>query len=123
MKWCSHGYVFQQLDALEPINGWLNQPEVLRKRMAEDGYLYLTEFLDPEDVLRARAQLLHKLLEHGFIGPVFPLPDAVSLGRKRLPLNGKSELSKTLRTLPELIALSQHPKLMGFFETFLGGPS
>ncbi len=122
MKWCSHGYVFQQLDALEPANGWLNQPDVLRKQMAEDGYLYLTDFLDPEDVLKARTELLHKLFEHGFIDPAFPLQDAVSLGRKRLPLNGKSPLSETLRTLPALLALSQHPKLMGFFEAFLGAP-
>jgi len=121
VKYCSYGYVFQTLEELESANAFLGQPQVLRERMERDGYLYLANLLDPADVMSAREQLLTKLWEQGFVDPRYPLLDAISFGKKRLPLNEKSEAAGALRTLSELEALSHHPKLMAFFEMFLGG--
>lgn len=120
MQCSSSGYAFHHIETLESSNPFLGQPEVLRERMERDGYLYLEKLIDPNDVFKARAQLLTKLLEQGFVDPSYPLQEAISFGKQRLPLNEKSEAADVLRTLSELAALSRHPRLMDFFEMFLG---
>jgi len=94
---------------------------MLNQRMTVDGYLYLEQFLDVESVSSARQALLGKLSEGGFVDTHFPLDEAVSRGKRRLPLHDRSSYAKSIRTLPELVALNRHPRLMSFFEQLLGG--
>ena len=46
--------------------------EELRRRVAEDGYLYMKGYLDRDQVLRARASLTSRLAEAGVLDPAFP---------------------------------------------------
>src|SRR5690606_37216701 len=49
----------------------------LRRRFAEEGYLYMRGYLDREQVLAARASLTDRLAEADVLDPAFPRMDAV----------------------------------------------
>ncbi len=49
----------------------------LRRRQAEDGYLYMKGYLDREDVLAARATLTERLAAAGMLDERHPALDAV----------------------------------------------
>jgi hypothetical protein len=47
-------------------------PEVLRLRLLEEGYLYLPGFLDRAEVLRARKSITERLAAEGLLHPDYP---------------------------------------------------
>jgi hypothetical protein len=51
--------------------------EELRRRVAEDGYLYMKGYLDRDEVLAARASLTSRLAEAGVLDPAYPAIDGV----------------------------------------------
>lgn len=51
--------------------------EELRRRAAEDGYLYMRGYLDREEVLGARASLTSRLAEAGVLDPARPAMEGV----------------------------------------------
>ena len=51
--------------------------EELRRRAAEDGYLYMKGYLDRDEVLAARASLTNRLAEAGVLDPAYPAIDGV----------------------------------------------
>src|SRR5690349_10374235 len=51
--------------------------EELRRRVAEDGYLYMKGYLDRDEVLAARASLTDRLAAAGVLDPAYPTIDAV----------------------------------------------
>lgn len=54
-----------------------NDFEELRRRAAEDGYLYMKGYLDRDRVLAARASITDRLAESGVLHPEFDPMDAV----------------------------------------------
>ncbi len=62
---------------LQESNELLNDFPALRARMAEDGYLYLCDFLDRESVQQARAHVLQNLQNENIFDPEFPLDEGV----------------------------------------------
>ena len=62
---------------LQESNAILGDFAALRARMAEDGYLYLRDFLDREQVQQARAQVLQNLQRENIFDPNFALNEAV----------------------------------------------
>jgi uncharacterized protein YdhG (YjbR/CyaY superfamily) len=95
----------------------LGQGDRLRERMAEDGYLYLPEVLDPEAVEKARISVLLKLQAEGALDPNYPLeagiiaPDVHFSFRPDLA-NGNPVIQDLLYT----------GKIMQVMAEFLGGP-
>ncbi|WP_442482186.1 phytanoyl-CoA dioxygenase family protein [Aeoliella sp. SH292] len=55
----------------------LGDADGLRRRLAEDGFLYLRRFHDPEAVLTARREMLGKLQERGLIDSSRPLDEGI----------------------------------------------
>jgi len=53
-----------------------DMPE-LRRRLADDGYLYMRGYLDRDEVLAARASLTTRLAEAGVLDPAYPTIDGV----------------------------------------------
>lgn len=51
--------------------------EELRRRVADDGYLYMKGYLDRDEVLAARASLTARLAEAGVLDPAYPAMDGV----------------------------------------------
>ena len=75
--------------------------EELRRRLAEDGYLYMKGYLDREHVLRARASIVERLASAGVLNPAVDPMEAVCL-----PGSGygfKPEFANTNPTVQELL--------------------
>lgn len=74
-----------ELDMAEDKAGWLRESTdaaddvvELRRRFAEDGYLYLPGYLDRAEVLDVRASLCHGLAAAGVLDPAYPVIDGIS---------------------------------------------
>lgn len=94
-----------------------NDPDALRQRMAEDGYLFLRGELNDSDVLQARHDLLQRVAnqdgldqENGLMAGVLAGPNPVRFAQP-----------ETQRMLALQTLLFQGP-MIAFFERFLGGP-
>lgn len=94
-----------------------NNADALRARMAEDGYLYLPNMLDPQEVAEARRSILVKLEAEGALDPAYPLeagiiaPDIHFSFRPDLA-NGNPVIHHLLYT----------GVIMDVMRLFLGGP-
>jgi hypothetical protein len=106
------------LTELRESNDILGSPEALRRRIAEDGYLFIREFHDREQVLRARNEYLIDLQRMGRLKPGAPLEEGVIGGENKGAGSQGANLDH-----PQLLNLVNSQRVMGFFDTFLGGPS
>lgn len=103
---------------LRESNGILDDVPALHARMKEDGYLLIRNFHDREQVLGARRALLELAKQHDELDPSAPLMDAVinptrQRGGMRIPYTQD----------PTFRALVESPRVMGFFDRYLGGKS
>ncbi|MCE9590809.1 MAG: phytanoyl-CoA dioxygenase family protein [Planctomycetes bacterium] len=103
---------------LRDSSGLLDDIPALRQRIEEDGYLLFRGFHERQTVLDARMAILESSKASDMFDPAAPLNDAVVN-----PNKGGSAMPVQLRTLPQFKAVVESPKLMGFFDRFLGGPS
>jgi Phytanoyl-CoA dioxygenase (PhyH) len=74
----------RRLDLSEDAFGWLRpsdsvtgDPDALRARLEEDGYLFLPGLLDREAVRAGRTELLGHVHAHGALDPAYPIEDGV----------------------------------------------
>src|SRR5688500_17665157 len=59
--------------------------DVLRERMSEDGYLYLPGYLNRDDVLEARLDMMNVLAEHDYLDPNCPAFEGVAKSEEHPP--------------------------------------
>lgn len=111
------------LDVSEAAFGWLRSsedllgdPEALRARLQEDGYLYIRGFFDPELVRAARLSMLRRLDAAGLLDPAAPLADGIIHPEKGIPF-----LPSLANPNPEVARVVYGPELLGFYERLLGG--
>jgi hypothetical protein len=85
VRFGSHAYDFpgSELRELRESNDILDNPVILRERMADDGYLFISGLIDRDRVLAARARILRHMDEQGTLSPNRPVLDGV------MPPNGK----------------------------------
>ena len=95
----------------------------LRRRMVEDGYLYLPGFLNKDEVLEARREFMRRLMKAGVIDPAYPLMEGVARSGADLD---SWPLGSFIRSLaannPFLDQVIHEGPLIAFYENFLGGP-
>src|SRR5579859_5028674 len=104
----SHGYGFGSapVGELRDSNSLLNQPDLLRQRMTDDGYLLLRRALDPDQVLAARAELCRRLAGVGLIDQTHPVTAAIYSGSNAgLGAIDRQAFARDLRRGPALRAL------------------
>jgi hypothetical protein len=95
----------------------VDNPNALRTRMVEDGYLYLPGLLDRQDVLDARREVMERLSALGALHEHYPLLEGVyNPGGKT---GGMYDF--TLNNPPLMKVLYSGP-MIAFYERFLGGP-
>jgi hypothetical protein len=110
----------QYLGELRDCNAIMGNLDALRQRMAEDGYLLIRRFHDPERVKAARRVLLENLAANGQIDTRYPLDEAViAEGARGAFLGGAKAVTHT----PEFLAVVESPEVMQFFTDFLGAPA
>jgi hypothetical protein len=117
----SHGHV---LDASENCFGRLRSSaevagdfDALRRRIEEDGYVYLPGYLDCDQVLEARYEITRRLAEKGLLDPARPHIEAVA--RPGVRVSFRPDLA---RENPPLLRLLYSGRVMDFYRQFLGGP-
>ncbi len=115
----SGGHVIEpdSLGFLFPSDPAAHTIDVLRQRMADEGYLYLRGGLDRQLVLEARAAVTQKLQRDGYLLAGSEPSEAIfnTAGR---PISFKPELADDN---PPLARLLYDGPMMDFFGAFLGG--
>ena len=104
------GFVRNSADCLDDV-------AELRRRLADDGYLYLPGFLDPGLIGAARAAVCERLAADGFLDPAHPVIEAAAHPGKTSNYNGG-----LARKNPSLERVVYGPELLGFYEKLLGEP-
>ncbi len=95
----------------------LDQPEALRERLAEDGYLYIPGFFDPHLILAARLSVCTRLAAAGLLDPNAPVIDAIAHPDKSSNYNG--ELARGNSAVQRVV---YGPELLGFYANLFGEP-
>lgn len=101
----SYGHELEMSDdkvgLLRDSSDAVDDVEELRRRVAEDGYLYMKGYLDREQVLGARASLTDRLAEAGVLDPAYPSiagvcrPDSGYVFKPEIT-NGNEEVQRLL---------------------------
>ena len=94
----------------------LDDAEELRQRMAADGYLFVPGYLDLDQVIEARHDLLQRLAELGCLDPHHPVAEGIL--KPETSLNFSPDLAANN---PSLERVLYSGPMMKFFEHFLGG--
>jgi hypothetical protein len=98
----------------------LDDTAELRARMLEDGFLLLRGLHDPDAVLEARRDILERLAAAGNLDPDEPLLDGVVHPNPNNVATASVRGRDHLKT-ESLRRVVYGPRLMSFFERFLGG--
>ena len=102
---------------LRDSRGLAGSPEKLRARMEEDGYLYLPNLLDPQEIQRARHSILLKLQEEGAMHPDYPLDEGIIAPGVHFTF--RPDLANGNPTIHQLLYSGA---IMALMQEFLGGP-
>lgn len=95
-----------------------DESRVMRRRMMDDGYLYLRNFWTRDAVQIVRDSLTRQLDQLGFLRPGSPRDDAVFNGREI----GRAMGNPLDQQDPLLRDLLFGSRITDFFQEFLGGP-
>ncbi len=95
----------------------LDQPEELRQRLAEDGYLYIPGFFDPHLILAARLSVCTRLAAAELLDPNEPVIAAIAHPDKSSNYNG--ELARGNSAVQRVV---YGPELLGFYANLFGEP-
>lgn len=94
--------------------------ETLLRRLQSDGYLLLRNFLDREEVLRARQAILEHLDAEGYLASGSPLDDAEIADETRLPsLLNRQDIAHQ----EEILAVLESPRLATLFRDCFDEPA
>jgi ectoine hydroxylase-related dioxygenase (phytanoyl-CoA dioxygenase family) len=110
----------------------LDSPDELRLRADEDGFLYFKNFLPKDEVMELRRQVLQILDKHGWLKRGVDMMEAVgdreAIARDAaadpdwVRLSVGKEAYCEIQSLELFNTLPHHPKLIAFYEMFLGEP-
>ncbi len=95
----------------------LDDTEALRRRVASDGYLYLPGLLNRDEVLAARAEVVKRLSDAGYLKPGADPMQAI-INPKVGSNNFQPDLAKNNAALNKVL---YNGPMMAFYERFLGG--
>jgi len=92
-----------------------------RARMHEDGYLFLSSFLERELVLEVRRAICQVLNADGVLDPNFPIEAAIA--KEGLECDFRPDIANQSSASAMLRDLIYGPKMMAFFSDFLEAPA
>ena len=117
-------FIHQEIDVntnMQDSNDILDNPDALRHRMVQDGYLLIRGLHEKDTVLTARRQILEKLGEKGMLLPGTPLMDSIFNPEYPKPTSTGSMGNIDLTHLPSFKAVVEGEPIMSFFQFLLGG--
>ena len=105
---------------LRESSALLGDAQALRERMAEDGFLFIRGLHDREEVLQVRRGILERMAQAGQLDPAAPLLDGAIRPDTQEAATTSVRGHDYLKT-DALKRLLYGPRVLGFFEHFLGG--
>lgn len=108
------------LTELRDSNDILNQPEKLRKRMEEEGYLLIRGFHEKEKVMAARHNVLEKLYEDGRLAEGTLIEEGFIGERNKGAFYGGAGVNFA-SDFPNVLEVVNSKEIMEFFDQFLEG--
>lgn len=113
-------YPSDQLGEMRDSSDLLGNPQALRERINEDGYLLLRGLIDREKVLTARKEILHYMDEHEGLEPGSkPLDGVMGEYGKSVQMMGRRNITHT-HAVREVL---EGEELSGFYESYFGEKS
>ena len=108
----------------------LHDPEALRARAAEDGYLFFKQLLPKNDILNLRRQMLEIIRKYGWTKDGTELMDGIA-DRDAIDAEKEEDILfcgtgvtppayKEVQKLQDFHALAHHPNLVGMYERLFG---
>lgn len=95
----------------------LDQPAELRRRLEDDGYLYIPGFFDPALIMDARASVCERLAADGWLDPAYPAIEGIGCPGK--VTNYRGDLAKDNAAIERVV---YGPELLGFYANLFGEP-
>jgi hypothetical protein len=119
-----HVYTVGQgnLHELRDSTGLRGDADALRKRFAEDGYVFLRGVIPAQEVINGRLAVLKHLEAQNLIDPCFPLDAGVVKGGHGGD-QGRVEGTDTLIRTKWFKDVVEHPALFSLFDDFFGKPA
>lgn len=115
-----------EIDTSPETFGWLrdsrdalNDVEELRRRMQEDGYLYLPEFFVREEVAAVRREVCGVLASEGLLDESEPIESAIA--KPGLEMYFRPDIANGSPAQPLLERVIYGERIMRFYSGFLGG--
>ena len=116
----------RKIDTSSSAFGWLQDSSAmsddvggLRKRMEDDGYLYLPGFLNVDDIRAAREAVLQLLSNEGTLDPRFKKDEAYAIGIANMRL--RLDIANKTAAQPFLERILSSEKIIQFYSDLLGG--
>lgn len=106
------GFLKESADAVD-------DPRELRRRMSQDGYLYLPGFLDREDVREVRRKICDVLADDGLLDPAFPREQAIAA--RDVNVAFRPDIVRHGPPREALERVIYGPRTMAFFTSLLSG--
>lgn len=94
---------------------YIDQPEELRRRLEDDGYLYIPGFFDRDLVHAARASVCERLAQAGKLDPAYPSIEAVAHPNETSNFN-----REPARDNKEVERVVYGPELVSFYKQLFG---
>ncbi|MBD1942101.1 phytanoyl-CoA dioxygenase family protein, partial [Coleofasciculus sp. FACHB-712] len=94
----------------------INQPQKLRQRMQQDGYLYLRALLNPQEVWQSRQEIAERLAAEDCLEPGHPILECVA--KPGLKMHFRPDLAAQSQAIKKLLYSG---RMMEFYQVFLGG--
>ncbi len=106
---------------LEPANDLLGDAAAMRAAMAERGYLFFRELLDPDIVLAARNEILLKYAIIGEVDDRHPVGDAIAGSGDAVPTVNLRAFSESVRGGAAYRAVTDSDEVLDVHRALLGG--
>jgi len=111
----------QQFTTFDDATPLLDQPDALRQRAWEEGYLFLPGLLDPQSVLAVRSGILEQAAEHGYLRHGTPSIEGIaSSDATECEWN---PLYKAILAMRDFHALAVSPSILRFFDLLFDAPT
>ena len=104
---------------LRESNDAVDDPVELRRRMEQDGYLYLPGFVDREEVRAARLEICKVLRDEGQLDPAYPIEAAIAAPDTKVEFRPDFARRGPAREMLERVIYGE--RMMSFYSAFLGG--
>ena len=126
MKITSNGIALdtspEKFGELRESNDILNDAEVLRERMDDDGYLFFRSLIPRDEVLDARREILLKYAIAGEIDPRHDIMDAIYNDDTAIDKINLRAFSASVRSGKDYLNVVLNRNVIGFWERFLDAP-